>query len=376
MARNSSRRFALQVAWRGKTLPLMLARPGSLRLRLSAVWALACASLLCACPASTGAGPGATANGAAPRDARSPLVASFDLPREPRSRELSGIAWDSATRRLYAISDHIRHIVPLVPNERFDAWTFGEPIPLMVPEPWDGEGIALVEGGFLVANEAGPHLYLLGRDGAFRAEVQIPAHCAEAVPNAAFESLSVSPDGRYLFTANERALRVDGPAPTTRAGSIVRLLRIERATGARIELAYRTDPIFADGERGEIGVSDVAALSDTELLVMERAYVPAAGNQIRLYRVDLTGARDIVDVPSLAPDTPVLPKVLVLDLADVAHQDRRDGGGTHALFANYEGIALGPKLPDGRRLVFLVSDDNGHLEQSARVLTLALAGLP
>jgi hypothetical protein len=347
-------------------------------------WAFAGAVALCAaafvgCKGPNPAPPppeAAVASRVVPSAVAGPLVASFDLPREERSRELSGLTWDAAARTLYAISDHIRHIVPLTPSERFDRWTLGEPIPLAVPEPWDGEGLALIEGGFVVANETGPHLYELDRKGAFRRELPIPAHYAMAVPNASFESLSVSPSGRYLFTGNERALTIDGPPPTVDKGSTVRFLRIDRTTGAGREVAYRTDPIFAQGDHGEIGVSDVAALSDTELLVVERAYVPIAGNQIRVYRIDTASAADVLAVPSLSLDSPVVAKTLVLDLVDVAGEDRRQGAGPHPLFANYEGIALGPKLPDGRRIVFLVSDDNGHVEQSARLLTLALAGLP
>ncbi len=365
---------------RGASVATRRARVGRLvwRARAGRALALACAWALAACAASAPVDPGARTASAIPQrsPASSSLVAAFDLPREARSRELSGIAWDSASRRLFAISDHTRQIVSLIPNERFDAWTFGETIALAVPEPWDGEGVALEDGGFIVANEEGPHLYRVGRDGALRGEIQIPAHYAYAVENASLESLSLSPDGRYLFTCNERALRVDGPAPTTAAGSVVRLLRLERATGARSEYAYRTDPIFAAGANGEIGVSDVAALSGTELLVMERAYVPSAGNQIRLYRVSLADAADVAPAAELGPDTKSLVKSLVVDLADLPREDLRDGGGPHALFANYEGIALGPRLADGRRLVFLASDDNGSLAQSARLLTLALAGLP
>ncbi len=36
----------------------------------------------------------------------------------------------------------------------------------------------------------------------------------------------------------------------------------------------------------------------------------------------------------------------------------------------YEALAVGPTLPDGRRLVFVTSDDNGSATQVARVLSL------
>jgi hypothetical protein len=245
---------------------------------------------------------------------------------------------------------------------------------LDVPPPWDGEGLVLIDSGFLVANEAGPHLYEVDRGGHLRAEIPLPPHFASSVPNAALESLSLSLDGRFLFTANERALRDDGGPPTTSRGTNVRILRIDRSSGAHVEFAYRTDPVFAIGDGGEVGVADVAALSSTDVLVLERAYVPHVGNQIRIYRVDLSRASDVLAVTSLAPDTSVAPKVLVVDLANIAGQDRRHGEppGGHPLFANYEGMALGPRQPDGRRILFLVSDDNGKLDQIPRVLVLAL----
>jgi hypothetical protein len=37
--------------------------------------------------------------------------------------------------------------------------------------------------------------------------------------------------------------------------------------------------------------------------------------------------------------------------------------------------ALGPTLADGRRLVFVTSDDNAQASQVARVLVLAVRGL-
>ena len=40
------------------------------------------------------------------------------------------------------------------------------------------------------------------------------------------------------------------------------------------------------------------------------------------------------------------------------------------LLDNYEGLARGPALPDGRRAIIVASDDNGRSDQTARVLVL------
>ena len=46
------------------------------------------------------------------------------------------------------------------------------------------------------------------------------------------------------------------------------------------------------------------------------------------------------------------------------------------LLPNYEGLSLGPRLPDGRRILFVISDDNATPELVARVLVLAIKGIP
>jgi hypothetical protein len=42
------------------------------------------------------------------------------------------------------------------------------------------------------------------------------------------------------------------------------------------------------------------------------------------------------------------------------------------LLDNYEGLAVGPVLPDGRQSLILVSDDNARTDQFARIVVLAV----
>jgi len=42
------------------------------------------------------------------------------------------------------------------------------------------------------------------------------------------------------------------------------------------------------------------------------------------------------------------------------------------LLDNYEALAIGPRLPDGRLVVFVTSDDNASATQVPRILVLAL----
>ncbi|TQE24396.1 hypothetical protein SipoB123_18505 [Streptomyces ipomoeae] len=89
--------------------------------------------------------------------------------------------------------------------------------------------------------------------------------------------------------------------------------------------------------------------------------------KVRIHLVDVHGATDILDRDSLS-DGPVKParRTLVADLSDVPGLRRVD---------NVEGITLGPRLPDGRRTVLLVSDDNFSSAQTTQFLAFAATGI-
>jgi len=59
-------------------------------------------------------------------------------------------------------------------------------------------------------------------------------------------------------------------------------------------------------------------------------------------------------------------KRLLLDLSDVSALPRID---------NVEGITLGPRLPDGRRTLVLVSDNNFNNLEITQFIAFAVAGL-
>ena len=307
------------------------------------------------------------------------MVAFWDLPKQdPRSHELSGIAWDDRRQVLYAIADKTPQLTELVPDATFHRWRFGGQIAVGIPGQWDGEGLALTEKGFLLSSEFGPRIYEVSRTGAWTATLPLPAHFQPGRPNLSLEALTVTADQRYLFTASEQALPADGPLATRQAGTVVRILRYDRSNGDQREYAYRTDPVFLGRGEGELGVAEVAALSSQDLLVMERSYVPGSGNSVRIYRVSIDGARNILPVEALEPDGAVLKKTLVLDLstlpddifpAPAAFQPSK-------ALANFEGMALGPRLGPGERLLFLVSDDNTRPTQLARLLVLVIADGP
>jgi hypothetical protein len=310
--------------------------------------------------------------------ANATLYAWQDLPKsDVLSHELSGIAWDGAANALYAISDAVPRIVPLRPSADFKTWTFGDPIDVRVPTRWDGEGIALTASRFYISIEARDtpsrteaKVYELDRSGAMVAEVPLPAHFLRTLDNLGPESVSLTLDKRYLFTANEQALAGDGPQPAPGVSTTIRILRRDMQTGEEVEFAYRLDP------GAGWGVSDIAALSATDILVLDRQFVVGAGNTIRIYRVDLSSAGNVIDVEDVSTVQPVA-KTLFLDLATLPD----DGFPTslepqaNKILDNFEGIAVGPMLPNGRQALFLISDDNTNPIQVPRLLILSVAPL-
>lgn len=261
----------------------------------------------------------------------------------------------------------------------------------------DGEGIAGTDstrrGGELFisleGNDEPPHqretrILRARRDGLVTGQLNVPPSFRPAPSgepprgaraNLGLEGLSISPSGRYLFASSEEALFQDGEWATFDAGSRVRLARwdLERG-GEPSEHLYATEPVvprLAAPSVADGGVSEIVALDDTRLLVLERAFVKNAEravNTIRIFEAEIeTVNRAAAPGGSAsAPNAPaVLSKRLVLDLADVVA--RFDEGRRE--LDNFEGMTLGPRLPSGNRSLLLVSDDNF----SARQRTVFLA---
>jgi 3-phytase len=190
--------------------------------------------------------------------------------------------------------------------------------------------------------------------------------------NQTLEGVTFTPDGRQLVTAMEDPLYQDGDDPTPAHGALTRLTVHDARTGLpTAQYAYPLESLFAtppDGSTDTNGVSDLVALGNDRFLVLERASVFSANDwKARIFLVDLHGATDVLGRDSLG-DGPVRPvrKTLVTDLSDIAGLPRVD---------NVEGITLGPRLPDGRRTVVLVSDDNFASREVTQFIALAARGI-
>ncbi|MDZ8053280.1 MAG: phytase [Aulosira sp. ZfuVER01] len=191
--------------------------------------------------------------------------------------------------------------------------------------------------------------------------------------NLAFESLTITPDQKTLFTATENALFQDGPKVSPTTGSRSRILQYNLVTGQpEKEYLYITDasvtPNPATGATDN-GLVDLLAIDNRgTLLALERSFAQGVGNTIKIYEISLQGATDISSIDSLSSlsETQIAAiaptqKRLLLNLNDLNLPTGTD---------NIEGIAFGPKLADSRQSIVLVSDNNFNTSQFTQILTL------
>ena len=171
---------------------------------------------------------------------------------------------------------------------------------LFTASDFDGEGLTLTRGGdLLVSSETEPSIRRFSLDGTLLEELPVPqkfgvAPEGQATSNQTFESLSLSPNNRALFTAVEGPLAPDGQ--TADGENRIRILRYEDRGPGGLEPA---EEYFYLTEPGQ-NVAEIVALSENELLVLERGFVAGEGNTVRVFRVFLDGAEDVSDEPSLA----------------------------------------------------------------------------
>ncbi len=272
--------------------------------------------------------------------------------------DFSGITW-AGGEVFYAVSDKVRALFPLTlrvepETGRIAEGRFGGPMPVKTKRG-DFEGIAYVPAlkRLYVSGESGGGIvgFDLQADATFT--VEVPKVFARARRNKSLESLTYGAGA--LWTANEEALEGDGAVSSGSAGTVVRLQKFDFRMRPAEQFAYRTEPSFFRIGSAGTGVSDLLALPNGELLVLER--VVGLGLEVRIFLVDFTGATDTGALARLngSDFTPVR-KTLLYE--------------RHTASANFEGITLGPELADGWRSLILIADSSGetrHLLMPLRI---------
>lgn len=211
---------------------------------------------------------------------------------------------------------------------------------------------------------------------------------SEFYPNYNFESLAFDSVHQYLWTIPESTLRKDGQ-PATPQNGLANQLRLMRLNWGKIKedsnkeeyseqvsskkdsrymtttYAYQMDQpsTHKKADIYVMGVSELCALPDGQLLVLEReAFIPkikiGAFCKCKLYLINPLNSEEFSMKEKFSSDTPFLKKRLLTEWKTGLSLSKRS-------FANYEGMCLGPMLEDGSQVVILLSDSQ---DQYAGVL--------
>ena len=206
-------------------------------------------------------------------------------------------------------------------------------------------------------------------------------------PNYNFESLAFDSVHQYLWTIPESTLRKDGQ-PATPQNGLANRLRLMRLNWGKMKedsnkeeyseqvnskkdsrymttYAYQMDQpsTHKKADIYVMGVSELCALPDGQLLVLEReAFIPkikiGAFCKCKLYLINPLNSEEFSMKEKFSSDTPFLKKRLLTEWKTGLSLSKRS-------FANYEGMCLGPMLEDGSQVVILLSDSQ---DQYAGVL--------
>ncbi|UXR64354.1 esterase-like activity of phytase family protein [Bdellovibrio bacteriovorus] len=261
----------------------------------------------------------------------------------------------------------------------------------------DPEGLAgLPSGDLLVSSEGNndskpremPRVFQVSAVGAWKADLPVPdkflpestGQQKKGVQNnAAFEGLSVTADGKYAFTSVETSLFQDYVIGEEEKGDWIRILKYEEKSEKGYqpvyEYAYRVEPLTDAHGGKEVfrGVSEVLAVSETKLLVLERGVrlFPKKiwANTVALYEVDLSKGTDVSGLLKLEGGkfTGVSKKLLVDFEVDL--KKRKD-----KKVQNFETLSWGPKLSDGRRSLLVMSDNNFSKKEITELVVFAVEG--
>ncbi len=256
-------------------------------------------------------------------------------------------------------------------------------------QAWDGqgdspsldpEGLRLVNDLVLVSDEYGPSIRFFDRSGRVKSEVAIsskfglserktPAMKEGTFSNRGLEGICQTPKGGTLVAVFQGPLVQDGRIVKKKClGVQSRWLVIQRDLKTMSELNYVLDD-------ESTGVSEVLAIDETRFLVLERDSESGVDAKVkRIYLADISEASDISHLDSITQGLPTglkpIRKELLLDLMDPSY-----GLNGEKTPEKPEGLAWGPSMPDGRRLLVVCFDNDFEEARQSILAAFAVQGL-
>ena len=299
------------------------------------------------------------------------VLSSTALP-DIEDGEYSGITWLSGNN--YAVVDNdqkgggILHFTIPIDNSGYVGDVSMRPAAgtvVSTDKNRDNEGITYVPslGTLYVSSER--HQEIREYDLAGRATgkaLQIPSDLAvkAITSNRGFEALTFNNATGLFWTMTEAPLAKDTFLPR-----ILRLQSFGTDGKPANRFLYQTGKPTKSAESASsyvFGVSCMAAMDDGRILVLEREVFVPKGNVLNKVRTAFT-KMNLYVVDPVHDSAGILRKSLVCSFK------------TNALdLANFEGMCLGPTLPDGRRCLVLIADSQrgagGLTQEYVKVILL------
>jgi hypothetical protein len=250
-------------------------------------------------------------------------------------------------------------------------------------EALEGDGIAVVPIDpqspavqFVVCNEGNaasliaPSLMAFDRGGTRRAEILAPRGYEPTVDGSTgmqaeggCSSVTVTPGpDPILISGFERPLGQDLPAAREATPDIARILTHDLSGAIQAEFGYPLGPTTAPASTTMHRLVDLAALdAHGTFLALEISTAEGQPSTLRLYEATL-GA--VANAPSARTPAPV-DKTLVLDFGEAGLP-----------VGEFQGMAIGPQLDDGRQVMVVVSDNNLVPDVATQILAFAVRSEP
>lgn len=252
---------------------------------------------------------------------------------------------------------------------------------------FDPEGIRVgPHGNLFISDEYGPRIFEFRPDGRMVKELGLPSRflIENSCPtsdeenavnesgrqaNRGMEGLAISPNGEELFGLLQSPLLQDCERPSLASkpvGMNCRLLKMSTDGSPKSELVYHLD-------NKSNKLNEILSVSDREFLVIERDGNAGADAKFKkLILVSTHSATDVSDYDQLPPydlpkDVNSLQKTVLIDLLDSQWKLAGD-----QMPEKIEGLAFGPDLPDGRRLLIVGSDNDFQMDSPSVVYVFAV----
>jgi len=252
----------------------------------------------------------------------------------------------------------------------------------------DLEGISLLPNGDFVFTSEGdnnakpralPKFFITNASGDYKAEIAIPGKFLPDLlgqqkkgieNNRGFEGLASSLDGQNIYIISESPIM--GDREPKRDAQWLRMVRFSKG-GALFkfdgEYAYLLDSRGKTSQGTEVfrGLTDIVHFMDNKFITLERGTRLGVGGlayTASIYFVDFAGSKDISNIDNLSRGR----------VASARKERLVDFEQSLVNFKleNYEGISWGPILPDGRRTLLVVSDNNFSNREKTQLLVFAV----